>query len=130
MLQRMRQHRSLHAVISTALLLALLTALFLNAPTRMALEQFRTVDICSTTMSVGAHGTHDGAEAPARHAHHHAPDCLLCFALATPPAVVLAVGLTLFPLAHQARLHLPAIVPAWRARAPLPARGPPDSFHA
>ena len=126
MLQRLRQRRSLHAVVFTVLALAWLVALLAGVQTRMALAQLQPADVCSTQE---AHALH-GADAPAGYAHHHAPDCLLCIGLATPPALALAAWRSPVPLAHQDRRSPTQATLAWRAQAPLPARGPPTIFHA
>lgn len=64
------------------------------------------------------------------HGSHQSPECLLCMAL-SPPAVV-AVHVYRPPVPRhgpgwQQPAHFP---PAQQATAPLPARGPPPSFHA
>jgi len=131
MLQRMRQNRRLHAVVFTVFGLAWLAALVAGVQTRTALAQFQPPDLCIAVQD--AHALHDqdgGANAPAGHAHHHTPDCLLCIALAAPPAAQLAVGRSPVPMAHQGRPGPVLAVAVWRARASLPARGPPASLHA
>lgn len=133
MLQHLRQHRRLHAVVFTALVLAWLAALFAGVQTRTALAQLRPADLCSTAAVQDVHALHhSGGDtgAPVGHSHHHDPDCLLCIALAAPPAAVPAAGHSPVPLAHQGRRSPAPAVPVWRAQAPLPARGPPAAFHA
>lgn len=131
MLQRLRQRRSLHAVVFTVLALAWLLALAAGVQTRAALAQLQAADVCSTQNAHAPHGQGGDADALAGHAQHqHAPDCLLCIGLATPPALALAVGRPPVPAAHQDRRSPTQATLAWRAQAPLPARGPPVLFRA
>ncbi|GAD22302.1 hypothetical protein [Acidovorax sp. MR-S7] len=123
MLERLRHRRHLGTAVLAAFVLAWLAALFAGVPTRMALAQLQPADVCATA-------PHTGHDAPAaEHAHHLDPGCLLCVALATPPALRLAAARPPAPPAHLARPSPAAPLPAWRAQAPLPARGPP-SLHA
>lgn len=129
MLQRMRQSRRLHAVIFTAFALAWLVALLAGVQARVASAQLLSADVCTTATLQDAGAPHEpGGEADA--SHHHAPDCLLCIALATPSAATLATWRSPVPVTHQGRRNLAADMPAWRARAPLPARGPPAASRA
>lgn len=130
MLQRLRQRRSLHAVVFTVFALAWLAALAAGVQTRVALAQLQPADVCSVQDAHALHGPDGSADAPAGYAHHHAPDCLLCIGLATPPAPALAAWRSPVPLAHQDRRSPTRATLAWRAQAPLPARGPPALFHA
>ena len=124
MLERLRHRRHLGTAVLAAFMLAWLTALCANVPTRMALAQLQPADICATA-------PHAGHETPAaEHAHHLDPGCLLCIALATPQAIRLAPARPPVPVAHQGRRHPGPAVPIWRAQAPLPARGPPAFLHA
>jgi hypothetical protein len=138
MLQRIRQHRSLRAVVVSALVLAWLAALFAGVQTRLSLAQALPWPQALCGPAAGpaapeAHAAHalgGAGDAPAKHAHHHDPDCLLCIALATPPAARFAAVRSPVPLVHEARRGVEVAVPVWRAMAPLPARGPPGSIHA
>ena len=125
MLHRIRQYRSLHAVLVTLLALSWLVALAAGVQARASLALgLLPPDVCSSTP--GGHGAHGpGQEAPAGHAHHQDPDCLMCVALAAPPATVLAVSKPPAPIALPARKCQTAAAWVWRAMAPLPARGPP-----
>ena len=123
MLERLRHRRHLGTAVLAAFVLAWLTALCANVPTRMALAQLQPADICATA-------PHAGHETPAaEHAHHLDPGCLLCIALATPPALTLAALRPPAPHVHPAQRSRAPAVAAWRAQAPLPPRGPP-STHA
>lgn len=130
MLQRLRQRRSLHAVVFTVLALAWLVALAAGVQTRAALVQIQAADVCSTQNAHAPHGQSGDADASSGYTHQHAPDCLLCIGLATPPAFALAVGRPPVPTAHQDRRSPTQVTLAWRAQAPLPARGPPVLFRA
>jgi len=130
MLQRLRQRRSLHAAVFTVLALAWLVAMLAGVQTRAALAQLQPADVCSTQNAHAPHGQNGDADASAKHTHHHAPDCLLCIGLATPPAPALAAWRAPMPAAHQDRRSPTQATLAWRAQAPLPARGPPAFFHA
>lgn len=130
MLQRLRQRRSLHAVVFTVLALAWLVALVAGVQTRAALAQLQAADVCSTQGAHALHGQNGDADTPAGYTHHHAPDCLLCIGLATPPTPALVAGRAPMPAAHQDRRSPTQVTLAWSAQAPLPARGPPAFFHA
>lgn len=122
----MRQHPSLRAVVFTAFVLAWLVALAAGIQARTALAQLGPPGLCTTAPD----GNAPGDPAPAGQTHLHHLDCLLCIALATPPAIQLAVWRLPVPVAHRGRHSPTVLVLAWQAQAPLPARGPPVSFHA
>jgi len=130
MLLRLRQRRSLHIAIFTVLALAWLVAMLAGVQTRAALAQLQPADICSTQDAHAPHGQSGDADASSGYMHQHAPDCLLCIGLATPPALALAAWRSPVPAAHQDRRSPTQATLAWRAQAPLPARGPPTFFHA
>ena len=73
-------------------------------------------------------GEDPGADPPSTPSAH-SPACLLCIALATPPALALAALRPPAPRVHPAQRSRAPAVAAWRAQAPLPPRGPP-STHA
>jgi hypothetical protein len=120
MLERLRHRRHLGTAVLAAFVLAWLAALFAGVPTRMALAQLQPADVCATA-------PHTGHDAPAaEHAHHLDPGCLLCVALATPPALRLAparaAGAPGAPQPRRAPTGLARPGPAARARAALPPR--------
>ena len=119
MLQRLRQRRNLHTVVFTVLALAWLIALGAGGQARAAMPSLLPPDVCTASPDSLGHGGGHGGDLPAGSSHHSDPDCLLCIALAAPPLTVLA----------PARSPAPAVA-AWRAQAPLPARGPPANFLA
>lgn len=137
MLQRIRHCRRLGSVVLTALMLAWAVALWANVQVRQALPaadlaQLAQLDICFATPSgePQPHAAPGAPEAPGPQGAHHAdPSCLLCVALATPFAQALAPPRPPAPRVHQARRSRAPAVPAWRAQAPLPPRGPPH-LHA
>ena len=126
MLQRIRHHRRLGTVVLTVFMFAWVVALWANVQVRQALPGADPthLDICFA----GPGGAPPPDAAPAAHDSHHAdPGCLLCIALATPPALALAALRPPAPRVHPAhRSRSPAVV-AWRAQAPLPPRGPPSA---
>lgn len=122
----MRQHPSLRAVVFTAFVLAWLVALAAGIQARTALAQLEPPGLCTTAQ--GGSAPYDPT--PAGQAQHHSLDCLLCVALATPPAIRLAAWRSPVPVAHRGRHRPASIVLAWQAQAPLPARGPPAPLHA
>ncbi|WP_312758652.1 DUF2946 family protein [Pulveribacter sp.] len=133
MLERIRHHRRLGTVVLMLVALAWLVALLAGAQVRQALSASHIDPLHEVCSAAPQDGSLAGAPQPAPGAHgsHHAdPQCLLCLALGTPPVLVLAA---LRPPAPQT-LRVPtgrmAKTPAWRAQAPLPARGPPPAFHA
>ncbi|MGD9773412.1 hypothetical protein [Diaphorobacter sp.] len=124
MLQRIRHHRQLGSVVFTVFVFAWVVALWANVQVRQALPgtDLAYLDICFS----GPGGAPTPDAAPAAHDSHHAdPGCLLCIALATPPALTLAALRPPAPRVHPTSLSRAPAVAAWRAQAPLPARGPP-----
>lgn len=130
MLQGFRQRRRLHTVVFTALAFAWLVALAAGVQARAAMPTLLPLDVCTTAPDGGGHAWGHGGDAPAGSSHHSDPDCLLCLALATPPAFALAPARLPLPATSTLRPHATFAVPAWVARAPLPARGPPALLHA
>ncbi len=127
MLERIRHRRHLGTAVLAVFTLAWLVALFASVQVRLALPQpgLLHMEVCSAVPHEAA-----APEAGAHAGHHSDPGCLLCIALGTPPAMALAAFRQPLPVAHQARRIPAEAVPAWRAQAPLPARGPPPSVHA
>jgi hypothetical protein len=124
MLQRIRRHRRLGSVVLTVFTFAWVVALWANVQLRQALPgaDLAHLDICFAAPL----GEPPPDASSAAHVNHHAdPGCLLCIALATPPALVLAAARQPAPCEHPAQRARPPVAAAWRAQAPLPPRGPP-----
>lgn len=128
MLQRIRHHRRLGSAVLAVFVCAWLVALWANVQVRQALP---AVDLAHLDVCFAAPAGDPAPHAdPAAHDSHHAdPGCLLCIALATPPALALAALRPPAPHVHPAQRSRAPAVAAWRAQAPLPPRGPP-STHA
>lgn len=128
MLQRIRHHRRLGSAVLAAFVCAWLVALWANVQVRQALPavDLAHLDVC---FAAPAGGPAPHADPAAHDSHHADPGCLLCIALATPPALTLAALRPLAPRVHPAQRSRAPAVAAWRAQAPLPPRGPP-STHA
>ena len=128
MLQRIRHHRRLGSAVLAVFVCAWLVALWANVQVRQALP---AVDLTHLDVCFAAPAGDPAPHAdPAAHDSHHAdPGCLLCIALATPPALTLAALRPPAPRVHPAQRSRTPAVAAWRAQAPLPPRGPP-STHA
>ncbi|AVP56374.1 DUF2946 family protein [Pulveribacter suum] len=123
MLERIRHHRRLGTVVLMLVALAWLAALLAGAQVRQALAASHAdalYEVCSAAPQAasGAPGS-----------HHADPQCLLCLALGTPPALALAALRPPAPQTRRVPTGRTATVPVWRAQAPLPARGPPPAFH-
>ncbi|ADV02016.1 hypothetical protein HF896_21975 [Alicycliphilus denitrificans] len=127
MLERIRHRRRLGTAVLAVFTLAWLVALFASVQVRLVLPQPGPLhmEVCSADPHEAA-----APEADAHAGHHADSGCLLCIALGTPPVMALAAFRQPLPVAQQARLSPAEAVPAWRAQAPLPARGPPLSVHA
>ncbi|PZU39800.1 MAG: hypothetical protein DI574_06760 [Acidovorax sp.] len=128
MLQRIRHHRRLGAAVLAVFVCAWLVALWANVQVRQALPavDLAHLDVC---FAAPAGGPAPHADPAAHDSHHADPGCLLCIALATPPALALAALRPPAPRVHPAQRSRAPAVAAWRAQAPLPPRGPP-STHA
>ena len=127
MLQRIRHHRRLGSAVLAVFVCAWLVALWANVQVRQALPavDLAHLDVC---FAAPAGGPAPHADPAAHDSHHADPGCLLCIALATPPALALAAMRPPAPRVHAQRSRAPAVA-AWRAQAPLPPRGP-SSTHA
>ena len=128
MLQRIRHHRRLGSAVLAVFVCAWLVALWANVQVRQALSavDLAHLDVC---FAAPAGGPAPHADPAAHDSHHADPGCLLCIALATPPALTLAALRPPAPRVHPAQRSRAPAVAAWRAQAPLPPRGPP-STHA
>lgn len=128
MLQRIRHHRRLGSAVLAVFVCAWLVALWANVQVRQALPavDLAHLDVC---FAAPAGGPAPHADPAAHDSHHADPRCLLCIALATPPALALAALRPPAPRVHPAQRSRAPAVAAWRAQAPLPPRGPP-STHA
>ncbi|MGE8373893.1 hypothetical protein [Diaphorobacter nitroreducens] len=128
MLQRIRHHRRLGSAVLAVFVCAWLVALWANVQVRQALPavDLAHLDVC---FAAPAGGPAPHADPAAHDSHHADPGCLLCIALATPPALTLAALRPPAPRVHPAQRSRAPAVAAWRAQAPLPPRGPP-STHA
>ncbi|SDM07745.1 hypothetical protein SAMN05428957_102160 [Oryzisolibacter propanilivorax] len=130
MLQRLRQHRPLRTLVPGLVALAWLVALLAGVPTRQAVQPL--ADSSTAALHEVCLGAVPGADAPAAapdhsagHQHHADPGCVLCLALGDAPGLALAPQRPPAPDTQRPAQGRSAAHTAWRALAPLPARGPP-----
>lgn len=123
----------MQAAVFTVFAWAWLVALGTGAQWRALPDASTVAELCTTEpaqIAPAGHHPDDGGNAPAGHAGHHGPDCLLCVALATPSALALVPPRPSLATAYRSRHDRLPVAYGWRIQAPLPARGPPVSLHA
>ena len=126
MLEQIRHYQRLRTVLFTVFALAWLAASLTGAQVRAALDARSTALFAKTVCFTDpASFSTAGLDLHPDEPHQHAPDCLLCTALATPPDEVPAYYRPPVPAEHSYCLTDTKPVAVWRAQAPLPARGPP-----